>query len=345
VRKLVFLLSFWPLFLVFSDVFRVSESREKILSAWVTGAFLAALVALAQFFAQWWVGVEKIFAFWTQEVLPVFLGAVFSEMVTSYPSLLVNISGTTVLRASGFFPDPHIASLFWGMSLPIAFFLVWKNVGMRQKYFGVCTGIIFLADIFTFSRGGYLGLILGAGVFFWLFFSRGAIWKKQIIKIIAIGFALIAVLISPVGTRLISSFSSEDKSNIERVRLWEEALDLITLRPVGGAGLGNYPLIVKPSADYREPFYAHNLFLDIALETGLVGLFFFVAFLFSGILSAWKKWRQGSDVLALALLSSLLVFFTHSFFESPLFSVHILPIFLLLMAASIFNYLCFPSNL
>ncbi len=334
-RKLFFLLSFLPLFLVFTDVLRDSRLRMKIFSAWVSGAFLAALLALLQFFAQWWLGVEKVFAFWTQKILPIFLGPVFSQMVADYPSLLVNISGRTVMRASGLFPDPHIAALFFGMSLPLAFFLVWQNTGARQKYWGVCAAIIFMADIFTFSRGGYLGLVFGAGVFLWPLFLSDARWKKQIIKIGLVGIVVIIILASPAGTRLFSSFSSNDASKIERLRLWQEAVGLITLRPIGGAGLGNYPLVVKPSADYREPFYAHNLFLDITLETGLAGLFFFVAFLFSGILSVWRNWRRSRDFLALAILSSLIVFSTHSFFETPLFSVHILPMFLLLMAASV----------
>jgi O-antigen ligase len=294
-----------------------------------------ALVALLQFFSQWWSSVEKVLVFWTQEILPFFLGSAFSETVANYSSLLVNISGATVLRASGFFPDPHIAALFFGMSLPIAFWLVMESAGSVRKYWCLCTAIIFLADLFTFSRGGYVGLIFGTSVFFLVLILRGTEWKKQIIKIGAGAIIIAAILMSPIGLRLLSSFSSDDGSKIERVRLWQEAIEFIPLRPVAGVGLGNYPLLVKPSANYREPFYAHNLFLDITLETGLVGLFFFAGFLFLGGLYAWRKWMQNKDLFALALFSSLVVFFTHSFFETPLFSVHILPLFLLLMAADL----------
>jgi O-antigen ligase len=219
--------------------------------------------------------------------------------------------------------------------LLFAIFLALENNGAWRKYFGVCAAIIFVADLLTFSRGGYVGLIFGVGTFFLLLIFRNAEWEKQLIKIGAGGIVIVAILISPLGTRLFSSFSSDDGSKIERVRLWQEAIELIALRPIIGAGLGNYPLLVKPSADYREPFYAHNLFLDIALETGIVGFFFFLSFLFYAIVSAWRKWRQGGSLFALALLSSLIVFSAHSFFETPLFSVHILPIFLLLMAASL----------
>lgn len=334
-RKSLFLLSFFPLFLVFYDALHSEYLWKKIFKSFVIGSALSALFALAQFFSQWIFGIEKVFAFWTREVLPIFLGPAFGEMAADYSSLLVNVSGRTLLRAQGFFPDPHIAALFFGMSLPFAFWSILESEGLWKKYWGVCAGIILMADLLTFSRGGYIGIAFGIGVFFLLLIFRNIEWKKQIIKIGAGVIIVVAILISPVGARLFSSFSSDDGSRIERVRLWGEALDFIYLRPVAGAGLGNYPLLVKPSADYREPFYAHNLFLDITLELGLVGPFFFLSFLFYVTVSAWRKWKKEKNFLALSIISSLIVFSTHSFFEIPIFSVHILPIFLLLMAAGV----------
>lgn len=334
-RKSLFLLSFFPLFLVFYDVLYSEYLRKKIFKALVNSATLAALFALAQFFSQWIFGIEKVFSFWTKEILPFFLGPAFGQMAADYSSLLVNVSGRILLRAQGFFPDPHIAALFFGMSLPFVFWFILESEGLWKKYWGVCAGIILMADLLTFSRGGYVGITFGIGIFFLLLIFRNIEWKKQIIKIGAGAIIVAAILISPIGARLFSSFSSDDGSKVERVRLWGEALGFISLRPVAGAGLGNYPLLVKPSANYREPFYAHNLFLDIALEMGLVGLFFFTAFLFLGILYVWRKWKREKNFLALSILSSLIVFSAHSFFETPLFSVHILPIFLLLMAAGV----------
>lgn len=335
-RKTAFLLSFSPLFLVFSAVFRDPRLREKIVRASVSGAMLAALFSLMQFSAQFIVGVESVFAFWVKDILPFFLGPAFGETVASYPSLLVNISGLTVMRASGFFPDPHMAAFFFGMSFPLALALAVDAVPRRRTYWLIGAAIILLADLLTFSRGGYIGLLFGMSVFALPLFLRYAAGKKWRVEIGAAALViLILILMSPVGTRLFSSFSQSDGSNAERVRLWQEAGGLIALHPAIGVGLGNYPLSVKPSADYREPIYAHNLFLDIALELGLIGAFFFIAFLFLGISSAWSQWLRERTLLPLAFCSSLIVFSAHSFFETPIFSVHILPLFLLLMAGSI----------
>lgn len=335
-RKAAFLCSLFPLFLVFFALLREERLREKIFQALVSGAALAAFFSLVQFFSQFMFGVEKVFSFWVRDVLPFFLGPTFGEAVANYPSLLVNISGLTVMRASGFFPDPHMAAFFFGMTFLLAISLAWESASSRRTYWLSCAAVILTADLLTFSRGGYVGLIFGSIAFSAPLFLQYVRGKRQIVRLGVGGLIiLIGILASPIGTRLFSSFSQSDRSNVERVRLWQEASGLIVLRPALGVGLGNYPLSVKPSAGYREPIYAHNLFLDIALETGLLGLFFFAAFLFLGIFSAWRKWQREKNVFYLALFSALIIFSTHSFFETPLFSVHILPLFLLLLAASI----------
>ena len=335
-RKVAFLLSFFPLFLVFFVALQKPLFRKKIFQGLVIAASAAAFLALVQFFSQFIFGVSKVFAFWVSGVLPFFLGPSLGEAVANYPSLLVNISGVTVMRASLFFPDPHMFAFFLGMSFPLALAFALEKDSQKRGAWIICAGLIFVADLLTFSRGGYVGLIFGLMAFLIPLTWQSLWWKKHLLQTgVIVLVVMIGIFVSPIGTRLFSSFSQDDTSNVERLRLWQEAAGNIFLRPWLGTGLGNYPLLVKPSADYREPIYAHNLYLDIALETGLIGLFLFISFLFLGISAAWEKWRKTQDFLSLALFSSLLVFVTHAFFETPLFSVHILPLLLLILAASI----------
>src|SRR3989344_2925425 len=283
-RKIAFLLSFFPLFLVFFAALQKPLFRKKIFQGLVITASAAALLALVQFFSQFIFGVSRVFAFWVSDVLA---------------------------------------------------FALEKDSQKRAAWMA-CAGLIFVADLLTFSRGGYVGLIFGLMAFLIPLAWQSFWWRRHRIATgVLIFIVLASILASPIGARLFSSFSQDDNSNVERLRLWQEASVFISERPWLGTGLGNYPLLVKPSALYREPIYAHNLFLDIALETGLIGLFLFVSFFFLGISAAWKKWRKGRDIFSLALFSALILFSAHAFFETPLFSVHVLPIFLLLMAASV----------
>jgi O-antigen ligase len=263
-----------------------------------------------------------VFALWTGRILPFFLGSAFGEAVASYPSLLVNISGTTLMRASALFPDPHMLSLYLGLSIPPAA-AFWLQSGKRKRRM-ISAALILLisADLLTFSRGGYFGLFVGLGGFFILFFGRRLTlgnFKPVLLGSMVFLIATGLLLATPFGTRLLSSFSLEDGSNTERLRLWQEAVGYIGERPLLGAGIGNYPLLAKPSASYREPIYAHNLYLDIASEIGLLGALCFAGLLFLSLCRAWRKWRAEQDVFALAILCSLIIFSTHSLFELPLF--------------------------
>jgi O-antigen ligase len=116
--------------------------------------------------------------------------------------------------------------------------------------------------------------------------------------------------------------------------MWSAATHLIQEHPLLGVGLGNYSTAIKPTASYRDPIYAHNLFLDIAAETGILNALVFLILLF---VSWWHLTRQTQtprptkNLLWWASLS-LIIFGTHALVETPLYSVHILPLLIALLA-------------
>lgn len=348
-RKELFLLSFFPLLLVLSAVFEEKKVIRTIaLQSFVYGAFLSACSGILLFFSQFLFGVEKTFSFLTGSVLPFFLGTAFAQSVAEHPSLLVNISGATLLRASGVFPDPHMFAFYLGMASPIAlaFALLASSQKKKRTWLLIFAAILF-ADLLSFSRGGYVGLAAGSILFFFLSGAMDRLSQRQKIGTLLFAPLLIAVIfLSPFGTRFLSSFSHTDGSNVERLRLWHEAVTHIGERPFFGVGLGNYPLLVKPSASYREPIYAHNLYLDIAVEVGMVGLLLFLGMVMLSTARLLLRWKiRRDDWLVLAMLTALVIFLVHAFFETPLFSVHVLPVLLLLVAAGVsYRYETPPSR-
>jgi O-antigen ligase len=332
IRKIIFLWNFFPLLVVFMAAMEQSTARALITRGIVFSGALAGAIGLLQSAAQSIWGVERVFAFWTGTLLPFFLGTGLGGSVAQYPSLLVNISGATVLRASALFPDPHMLSLFLGLALPIAIGYTYSQPKERRPLPLIASSIILIADLLTFSRGGYIGLATGVLTFGALSFSGRV--SAETIRRTLIGLAIttvlsLSLLATPIGTRFLSSFSSADGSNNERLRLWQEAISHIADQPLLGTGIGNYPLAIKPSADYREPIYAHSLPLDIAVEIGLLGLAAFLGLLAAACFSAWTKRR---DIMARATFISLAIFSAHSCFELPLFSVQVLPLFLAIIA-------------
>jgi O-antigen ligase len=128
-----------------------------------------------------------------------------------------------------------------------------------------------------------------------------------------------------------SSFDAQEGSNSARILNWQQALAIIKNHPLG-VGIGMYSLAIDPNADYREPIYAHNLYLDIAAELGIAAAIVFVLILFL----AGKNFWQAAKIQPFfaAGVASVTIFSVHSLVEDPLYSVHILPLILIMIALS-----------
>lgn len=335
-RKGLFLVNFFPLLFVFYDrILRRPALSRLWVQAFLSGAAISALLAIGIFSAQAVVPVGDLHTLLVVETLPFFLGPNLGQSVAQYSSLLVNIGGETILRATAFFPDPHVASFFFGISLFLALGLFLSEG--KKRWLLACF-LFLVADLLTFSRGGYLGLIVGGSLF--LYFNWKVIWpmlKPSVVGVFLTGLLLSALFGQPMLARFGSSFSLSDTSSIERLSLWEKALESIAERPWGGAGLGGYVATVLPTADYRLPYYVHNLFLDIAVELGLVGLLFFLT-LIGAIFAQLVKKKSGSpSPMRGALLAALALYLTHSLFETALYSVHILPLLVFVLVLSCYD--------
>ncbi len=335
-RKVFFLISFLPLWFLLSDMFvrRGVVAVRDVASGFFFGSIAGAVVALLQFSSQFVFSLDRVLDFWLSRMYPIFLGEAFAQSFTIYPSLLVNISGETILRAVGVFPDPHVAAFYFGMAIPFGIWLGVCAVPTKRTIFFLGTGILFLADLCTFSRGGYVGLIVML-IFFGAFsFShmreRISFRQKKKVALVMMVILLFSLLIAPVRNRLMDTLSVTEGSNSARIALWGEAISHIKERPLLGYGLGNYPLQVKPSTEYREPIYIHNIYLDLWADLGGIGLIFFLGMF---LLPVGDFFFRGSfSSIAFPAVLALVLFLAHSFFENTLFSVHIFPVLLFLIA-------------
>jgi hypothetical protein len=143
------------------DVFHRDGRRIPIILArgFFFGSVAMAVVALMQFLSQFFFSLERVLNFWLTRIYPVFLGEAFAQSVAIHPSLLVNIAGETILRATGVFPDPHVAAFYFGMAIPFGIWFALVAEKEKKTLFLVGSVILFVADLCTFSRGGYVGLL------------------------------------------------------------------------------------------------------------------------------------------------------------------------------------------
>ena len=326
IRKVLFILNigvFFPLLLTFT-----ANNLKKPITGFILGSISIALVACAQSLLPLFLSMENVLTLWNSKIAPFFLGESSSLVVKDYPSLLVNILGVTYLRATAFFPDPHTLSLYLGLALPLV--AVWQY---KQKTFLAKVGlfVILLAILLTFSRGAYIALFLTSVILLTVLFleNRQQYGKYFLGGIVLLGLVFFA---TPIGPRVLSSWSQEDGSRTERLRLLNEAVGHVLERPLLGIGIGNYPILVKPDAATREPIYVHNLYLDILVEQGFVGLLLFLSFVLGSLGKGFFTWRREGDPLVLACCVGTIYFLWHGMFEAPLFSFHVMLALFLLLA-------------
>ncbi len=335
-----------------SPPYQGGEARVIKFLTW--GAGIVAIVGIIQFLLQIIIGLDASAALWRNFVTPVFLGKEFTQAVLEYPSWLVNIGGHNYLRAFATFPDPHMFSFYLGLTLPMAMGLYYASVSRgsaslnqngpkRPSLYLFLFFIILLADLLTFSRGGYVGLTAGL-IFVILYFTANKkIPAKKLFAssmLILIIFASLAL--TPVGKRFYASFSVGEGSNKIRFENWRQAVEVIKNNPLG-TGIGNYSYEIEPSADYRKPIYAHNLYLDIAAETGIVNAVIFLLLIITSVKSLIKKSPLNPPLekgevkgdlknVYLGAAVSLVIFSVHSIFDTALYSAQVLPLLLIIIA-------------
>jgi O-antigen ligase len=142
-------------------------------------------------------------------------------------------------------------------------------------------GICLLAVYFTYTRGAWLGLLCGGVPLFWqVSASRGVTFRRRFLFLAAVvGFAALLV-VSP--SESLRGRASDMNTVYFRINIWAAGLRMVLEHPVMGVGFAQFTSYVP---DYLQamasiPFdksmsagsIAHNTFLSVAAELGLVGL-------------------------------------------------------------------------
>ncbi|MFH0930212.1 MAG: O-antigen ligase family protein [Candidatus Moraniibacteriota bacterium] len=333
-RKLLYFFTIVPVFFVAGDIFQAQKWRERAIVAIVFSGALVAAIGLFQFALSFLVGVDKLIKIW-ESLAPYILGNSFGKIVAANSSWLVNVGGETRMRAFGFFPDPHNFAFFVNLCLFAGLgYLFSREKTALKIWIGAAVTLMISAISLSFSRGAYLGLIVGGLFFVVVFLKRSGVLGKALVAVGAF-FILIFIFNSNIiSQRFISSFNLKEVSNAERYKNWVQAVDMIQDHPLGGVGLGNYARTADPTAANRSSIYAHNLFLDIAAETGILNA---IVFLFLIFFSIWRNIKN-DNMISLGLASGLVAFFVHSTFDTALYSPQALTVLLIIVALGLYNF-------
>ncbi len=179
--------------------------------------------------------------------------------------------------------NPNVLAEYLIMILPIAVvgFLTQKSLSGKMLYL-FSGGILCACLIFTWSRGAWLGILI-AMMLFLLMYSK-KILVAGLFGVLAVPF-LPFVLPQSVLDRFLSIGNLGDTSTSYRVHIWEGTLNMLRDHFLGGIGVGTgvfgeiYPRYSLSGIESAP--HSHNLYLQILVETGILGLILFLIVLFT----------------------------------------------------------------
>lgn len=239
------------------------------------------------------------------------------------------------------FVNKNMAAGFVVMVIPIGAALLLET-RTRAPAAGLLagTGLMALFLVFTQSRSAWLALLaqgmLAAAV--WLAGRGWSAWVRWAVP--AAGLALALVLAMPRLEGWRDALPTPDAAAREqvfrmdvkvasvrtRLAIWRNTLEMVADHPLGGVGLGNQPLaypayarraVVDPSAAAGLQLdYAHNDYLQLLAELGVVGLGL-LAWLGVTLAKTAVAAVRGAGVPALAAVAGLLGVLADATFSFP----------------------------
>lgn len=247
-------------------------------------------ISLAFYFASY-IKNEEIW----YEVKKFYLTAVYISSAVLIVMILTLFIQGNLGRPAGFFKDPNVAGAF--ISSGALFMMVKILFGKREEVFKHTLIFLFLffSVVLTFSRGALLNLF--SGIAFLGIISLSMRKSKRFIFVLFIVF-FIALMSVPVILEIFrQSFRFRGAQWYDiygRVMAWKAGIELFKSYPLGiGPGqfedysldyqksMGGWMLRLTPSA--------HNLYLRVLTENGILGFLIFILALIIPIVLGIKK--------------------------------------------------------
>jgi O-antigen ligase len=277
---------------VFAFTLWVSVS---VLWASNTGAALRATVTFLGIF-----GLMVIFGLLEKRYLVLAWACfVFSAALSVPAGYVLPVPEGSDMAVSGRFGPAGAGPNSYACLLAIAFFVALFWLVRRHGILALLISPVFLYGIFaTGSRTGLIALV-ATPLLALLFVPRlAARLNWRILPMYFLGAAAMAVMFLAIPSLAESAVERYTAlSNVQsegtwtgRWSLWQGALELIASHPILGVGVGNYSqaamehsatVVAHSARKDAVAGVAHNMFLGVASQLGLVGLILFLGVLFS----------------------------------------------------------------
>ncbi|MDD5031776.1 MAG: O-antigen ligase family protein [Patescibacteria group bacterium] len=217
-------------------------------------------------------------------------------------------------------------------------FSLWQEAGGRWTKVLYSAGLALTVYILILTkvRGVFLGFAVGI---FLLFIGALFIWRKQkktktylslaiILSVIILGGAVLfrnSDLVRDTGVSRLVNYSIKGSTIQTRLTAWQGGLEAIRDNWLVGVGWENYYAVFNKYFDpifytliFQETYWdrAHNNYLNIINELGVLGLLLYLAVFFMAVKRLWQSLKNAEDKKAKAGYWTLIVLLIAYFIEN-----------------------------
>jgi len=273
---------------------------------------IVTIVGFVQLASTYFIDIYQFMRIWGEGIQMRQFGVLWSEIAVRLGNTWFAYYGEQLsLRVFSLFPDSHSFPQFVLLGLPAIFAIsllkiinnsnvptcdVGTLVRIRAKMSVLWIPMMFLIVILSGTRGIWAAsvgvVIIVLGVIFWMHITKVRSYYKNIFKYtslyIIVFFLLFAVaypiFVSPqfllskgdwglFRERIRSIVDFGETSNAQRIEIWKASLESIKEHPLLGVGIGNFPVVLNQRIFLaRAGSSAHNIYLHIATEMGILAL-------------------------------------------------------------------------
>lgn len=183
--------------------------------------------------------------------------------------------------ATGF--EPNDLGLTLALSIPLSYYLVLRNRGMKAWIFRIQLVAASAAILLTGSRVALVASVIGLTLIPWTFGGLTTGLKIANVSMVALSVVAALLLVPETSWERLATIHSEVTQGTlnKRTTIWAAGLEAFRQHPFRGFGTGAFPAAVEPTlgTDVGMVFVAHNSYLSVLVEGGAIGFLAFVGLL------------------------------------------------------------------
>jgi O-antigen ligase len=202
------------------------------------------------------------------------------QSLSVFPSAFP-MNGTSFNRATLGFGWPNELAVFIALGVPFAVYAVQAAKSTSTRFLALLgLGAAGLGLLTTFSRGSWLALVVATLA---LVLVGSARFVMRVVILGVVGAAILDIAAGNVFSARAGTLI-DDPTVLQRASLQLVALLMFRDHPVVGVGPGGFAESLESYGPQVSGLYdyvgtAHNVYLDMAAETGILGLLAFLWFL------------------------------------------------------------------